>query len=84
MVNAGLTPFQALRMNPRNADESIHRLDEFGTVAVGKRADFILLDENPLEDIRNIQMTLIGVMVRGMYFSEMQIREMMNRIAHKK
>jgi imidazolonepropionase-like amidohydrolase len=54
MVKAGLTPAQAIVAATRNSAE-ILRLEELGTLAVGKSADFLVLDANPLDDIANIR-----------------------------
>jgi imidazolonepropionase-like amidohydrolase len=53
MVEAGLTPAQALQAATLNAAEALRISDNFGTLAKGKRADMILLDADPLADIRN-------------------------------
>lgn len=52
-VDAGLTPMEALTCATRNAAEILGLLEDRGTLEAGKRADFILLKGNPLEDIRN-------------------------------
>ena len=52
MVKAGLTPAQAIVAATRNSAD-ILRLGELGTLAVGKSADFLVLDANPLDDIAN-------------------------------
>ena len=54
MVEAGLTPMQALQTATRNPVEFL-RFNDTGTIAEGRTADLVLLDENPLEDIRNTQ-----------------------------
>ena len=56
------------------------KLDEFGTVEVGKRADLILLEENPLIDVRNLQERR-GVMLRGRWLSDDQLQEMLASLA---
>jgi imidazolonepropionase-like amidohydrolase len=50
LVKAGLTPAQAIVAATRNA-AGILGLDQLGTVADGKSADFLVLDANPLDDI---------------------------------
>jgi len=52
VTKAGLTPMQALVIGTRNS-AAILGLDQLGTVAPGKSADFIVLDANPLDDISN-------------------------------
>jgi imidazolonepropionase-like amidohydrolase len=51
-VQLGLTPAQAIVAATQRPAELLG-LDDMGTLAVGKRADFIVLDANPLENIRN-------------------------------
>jgi imidazolonepropionase-like amidohydrolase len=53
LVQAGLTPMEALQAGTRRAAEMIRAEREFGTIAIGKRADLLILGANPLEDIRN-------------------------------
>ena len=53
-VRAGLTPYQAIRAGTIDAARFLRRNDEFGTVAVGRRADLILLETNPLDDVANL------------------------------
>jgi len=53
LVAAGLTPFEALQAGTRNPAIALGAPDSFGTIAAGKRADLLLLDADPLADIRN-------------------------------
>ena len=63
MVTAGLTPAQVLVAATRTAAEIIG-LPDLGTVASGKSADFVVLDANPLDDIRNTR-RISSVFMRG-------------------
>lgn len=64
LVEAGLSPGEAIKAGTRNAAVAMGKSDEFGTVEVGKRADLILLEAIPLLDVRNVQKRA-GAMVRG-------------------
>jgi imidazolonepropionase-like amidohydrolase len=63
MVEAGLTPAEAIAAATRNSAE-ILKLERLGTVAAGKSADFIVLDANPLDDINNTR-RISAVYLRG-------------------
>ena len=53
LVNSGLTPVEALRTASINPALFLNRHKELGTIEVGKLADLVLLDANPLIDISN-------------------------------
>lgn len=80
LIKAGLTPYEAIQAGTYNAAEAIGKLDQFGTVEVGKRADLILLNENPLVDVSNIQ-NRSGVMLRGRWLTESQLQGMLTSLA---
>ncbi|WP_442760555.1 amidohydrolase family protein [Enterococcus italicus] len=54
MVQAGLTPLQALQATTVNAAELLKIAGEAGTIAADKLADFLILERNPLEDIKAV------------------------------
>ena len=53
MVQAGLTPLQSITVATKNAAKLLKIDGNFGTVEKGKMADFIMLDANPISDIKN-------------------------------
>jgi imidazolonepropionase-like amidohydrolase len=55
LVEAGLTPLEALRTATINPARVLGLADSLGSVEVGKLADLVLLDADPLADIRNTQ-----------------------------
>jgi imidazolonepropionase-like amidohydrolase len=63
MVAAGMTPQQVIVAATRNNAE-LMRLEDLGTVAEGKSADFVVLDANPLDDITNTR-RINAVYMRG-------------------
>jgi imidazolonepropionase-like amidohydrolase len=55
MVEAGLTPMQAIVAATGTNAEILGGAKQFGTLQSGRRADFLLLDANPLDDIHNTE-----------------------------
>ena len=53
LVEAGIPPLEVLGMATRNGAIAIGQLHERGTIEIGKRADFLVLEANPVADIRN-------------------------------
>jgi imidazolonepropionase-like amidohydrolase len=52
-ASAGLSPYEALRAATVNAAEYLGARNDWGTIEVGRRADFVLVRANPLADVRN-------------------------------
>ena len=72
LVDAGLTPYEAIEAGTTNAARYLG--DGAGTIAKGERADLVLLEKNPLDDIANSR-TIAGVMVRGRWLDRAEIDE---------
>lgn len=81
MVAAGMSPYEVLLSGTRSVGEYFQAYDTFGTVAVGRRADLILTNSNPLDDVANVA-DRAGVMVRGAWKSEDEIQAGLEAIAN--
>ncbi len=68
LVDAGLTPLQALRAATVLPSRVLGRDGDVGSVASGRAADLLLLDANPLVDIRNSQ-RISAVVLAGRYLA---------------
>lgn len=74
-VRGGLTPLQALQTATINPAIFFGKTADWGTVAPGKIADFVVLQRNPLEDISNTLST-IATVADGRYYSPRQLNKM--------
>lgn len=79
LVELGFTPFEALRAATIHPAEFL-RPNEFGAVAAGRRADLILVDGNPLEDIGKVS-NPVGVLARGRWLPAAELRRMLDGVA---
>ena len=78
LVEGGLSPYEAIATGTRNISPVIRKMTgqgKLGTIEVGHRADLLLIDRNPLEDVANIR-RLRGVMAGGRWFDAAALREM--------
>ena len=75
-VAAGFTPMEALQTATLNPAKFLGMDDKLGTIEQGKLADLVLLDANPLDDIRNTQ-KIAAVVVNGRYFSRADLDKML-------
>ncbi|HEX5108626.1 MAG TPA: amidohydrolase family protein [Vicinamibacterales bacterium] len=73
MVAAGMTPSRVIVAATKTSAE-ILRLDELGTIAAGRSADFIVLDANPLDDIANTR-RISAVYIRGQEVDRAALRK---------
>ncbi|MCC9138885.1 amidohydrolase family protein [Pontibacter silvestris] len=64
MTEAGLTPLQAITIVTRNGAELLKIDDEYGTLQIGKKANFVVLGGNPVEDIKNTR-NIVAVWADG-------------------
>lgn len=77
LVEAGLTPFEALQTATVNPAKFLGREKERGTIEKGKFADLVLLDANPLENIANTK-NIAAVVFDGKYYSKTDLENLLN------
>jgi imidazolonepropionase-like amidohydrolase len=76
LVEAGLTPLEALRTATLNPARVLGMTDSLGTVEAGKLADLVLLDANPLADIRNTQ-KIRAVVANGRLYRSAELDQLL-------
>lgn len=67
LVKAGLTPLQALQTATWNPALALGRTNDFGSIDLGKYANLVVLNANPLEDISNLE-GIFAVILNGKLF----------------
>ena len=82
MVDAGLSPFEAIRAGTSGAAEFMNAEAEFGNIAAGRRADLILVEGNPLEDVSNIN-NRIGGMLPGKWYPQAELMSELENLAKR-
>lgn len=83
MADAGINAYEIVKSGTANVGEYFKAQDSFGTIAVGQRADLILVDANPLENVSNMEKRS-GVMVRGRWLPASEIDAALAKIASNK
>ena len=78
-VRAGLTPLQALQTATINPARYYGNTAQWGSVAEGKTADFVVLARNPLVDIANTR-TVMATVADGRYYSPRELDKMRIKI----
>jgi imidazolonepropionase-like amidohydrolase len=78
MIAAGMTPWQVLAAGTR--DVALHLDADAGTVEVGRRADLLLLEADPLADVASVQRRA-GVMVNGRWLPAEELERRLAEIA---
>ncbi len=63
MVQYGMTPLEAIQAATRNAAEALGREKDVGAIAVGRFADMIAVDGDPLADVRALES--VDVVIKG-------------------
>lgn len=78
LVRAGLSPLEALHAATSNGARLLGKLDQWGTIEAGKVADAVLLDADPLADIRNTR-RIASVIVNGKLIDRAELDSLLAR-----
>jgi len=77
LLENGFSPYEAIAAGTVNASKVVQKItgaDDFGTIEVGKRADLLLIEANPLDNVDNIK-KLRGVMAAGRWYSKATLQK---------
>jgi hypothetical protein len=80
LVASGLTPLEALQCATRNPARYFGQAKQGGTIEIGKAADLVLLNADPLADIRNTE-RIEAVVMRGRYYSRDDLDTLLTKVA---
>lgn len=82
LKDAGISNYAVLAAGTRNAHEFFGTLEKVGTIQKGKRADLVLLNANPLDNIEATK-DRAGVMLKGKWFAQTELNRWLDEIAPK-
>ena len=77
LTENGFTPYEAIKTGTVNAAIVVEKMNgngDFGTIEIGKKADLILVEDNPLEDVANIK-NILGVMASGRWYNKTMVQK---------
>jgi hypothetical protein len=80
LVAAGFTPYEALKSATINAAAFLGQERDGGTIEIGARADAVLLDANPLDDVAHAS-RVAGVLLNGRWLSRTDIERLLQDVA---
>ena len=76
MFKVGLSPIEALRVSAYNGSKFLKKDADYGSIAEGKISDLVLLDANPLEDIRNTE-KIYAVVKGDTVFNQAELKRLL-------
>ena len=80
LLASGLSPYEVIQSATVVPAAFLGKTKEFGTIAVGQRADLLLVARNPLENLEALKRP-IGVMVRGNWLPREKLDELLKPLA---
>jgi hypothetical protein len=75
LTRSGLSNLEAIQSATIVPATFSNLVKDYGTIAIGKKADLVLLDKNPLDDIKNTK-EINGVLLNGVYYNEEKLTEL--------
>jgi imidazolonepropionase-like amidohydrolase len=78
LVRGGMTPFDVLQSATLEPARYFEMLDSAGTIEAGKLADLVLLDADPLANIRNTR-RISAVVANGRLYSGVELKQLVRR-----
>jgi hypothetical protein len=82
LTESGLTPYEAIRAATVAPAVFLRQDNEFGALGVGKRADLLLLEGNPLQGVARLKQ-LVGVIVRGKWLPSERLHQILGNLVGK-
>lgn len=79
LQECGLTPFEILTASTVNSSRYLNTISSEGTISEGKNANLVLLNKNPLSDIKNTK-SIEGVMLKGKWFNRKQLDQFLKDV----
>lgn len=79
LVKAGLSPYEALVTGTRHAAMAVGAEAEWGTIEVGKRANLLVVRDNPLQEIRNTE-HILGVVKAGNWLDRPRLDRLLEEV----
>jgi len=79
---SGLTPVEVLQTTTTNPATFLGQQNELGSIGVGRVADLLMVDGNPLESIGALRRR-VGVVVRGRWLSQVGLQRRLDSLATK-
>jgi imidazolonepropionase-like amidohydrolase len=81
LAAAGVPALSVLQAATRNAAEHLGEANQWGSVAPGQRADLLLLEANPLQDVKHTR-AISGVMTRGRWLPRAELDAKLEAVAN--
>lgn len=79
LQEAGIRPYRILLASTVNSARYLNRYATEGTIVAGKNANMVLLDKNPLDDIRNSK-SIAGVFLKGKWIDKEKLNSMLTEV----